>query len=195
MRQIFYVSGLALAVLMFSATSARAQTTAVGPYYAPPSWDQTLSCTTAANCPRFVVLSNFNSAAVLDRETGLVWERSPSTDLFPWSSNTTPLSAAYHCLLSVSLGDRKGWRLPTVNELASLIDAAAQSPALPAGHPFQNVQASKFVFFPYWTATTNSSSPSTARVVDFGSGEIGISGKSNSAFVWCVRGGQVVDPQ
>ena len=63
-----------LIVGMLAVGSAIAQTTAVGPYYATPSWDQTLSSST-----RFIVLSNMGSAAVLDRETGVVWERSPGT--------------------------------------------------------------------------------------------------------------------
>ncbi len=38
----------------------------------PPSWDDQI------NKPsRFKVLKEFDDAAVLDRETGLVWERSP----------------------------------------------------------------------------------------------------------------------
>ena len=50
---------------------------AVGPYYALPAWDQKKG---AAN--RFVVLTNWNSAAVLDKETGLVWEKTPSSFVF-----------------------------------------------------------------------------------------------------------------
>src|SRR5690348_14717197 len=42
--------------------------TAVGTYFVPPASNQTL-----ATNARFVILSNFNSDAVLDRETGLVW--------------------------------------------------------------------------------------------------------------------------
>jgi hypothetical protein len=42
---------------------AVAQTVAAGPYYATPSWDQTLACTASATCPRFIVLSNFNNEA------------------------------------------------------------------------------------------------------------------------------------
>jgi hypothetical protein len=38
-----------------------------GPYYPTPSWDQKLPAAT-----RFVVLTNWNREAVLDRETGLV---------------------------------------------------------------------------------------------------------------------------
>jgi hypothetical protein len=68
---------IALALVGFAANPAGAATTAAGPYYANPSWDQTLPSST-----RFIVLSNMNSAAVLDRETGLVWEQSPSTVTF-----------------------------------------------------------------------------------------------------------------
>ncbi len=58
---------LALVVLTvaIAVATARAQTVANGPYYAPPAWDQTLPSAT-----RFIVLSNMGSAAVLDRETG-----------------------------------------------------------------------------------------------------------------------------
>ena len=47
--------------------SAIAQTVANGSYYATQAWDQTLP----ANV-RFIVLSNFENKAVMDRDTGLV---------------------------------------------------------------------------------------------------------------------------
>ena len=53
----FYVCAVAFSVLCSTATTARAQTTGVGPYYVSPSWDQTLQCDTPATCPRFIVLS------------------------------------------------------------------------------------------------------------------------------------------
>src|SRR5262249_23927325 len=67
----------------------RALADGVGRYYATPSWDQTLPAST-----RFIVLSNFNSQAVLDRETGLVWERTP---LKPLSSPVSRDDAVTGC--------------------------------------------------------------------------------------------------
>ncbi|HEY2920960.1 MAG TPA: hypothetical protein VGK77_18415, partial [Candidatus Binatia bacterium] len=55
---------IVLLTMALAASPAKAQTTAAGPYYANPSWDQQLPAST-----RFIVLSNWASAAVLDRET------------------------------------------------------------------------------------------------------------------------------
>src|SRR4030042_5575775 len=51
----------------------------------PPTWDQTLQCDTTT-CPRFVLV--MGGAGVLDKETGLVWEQSPTGvgDSVIWSS-------------------------------------------------------------------------------------------------------------
>lgn len=71
-RNLSTILALAFLTIVIGTVTARAQTTAVGPYYATPSWDQKVQCDTQATCPRFIVLSNWNSEAVLDRETGLV---------------------------------------------------------------------------------------------------------------------------
>ena len=130
------ISGLCVIVTSVGFTVANAQTVANGPYYATPSWDQTLPVAT-----RFIVLSNFNSEAVLDRETGLVWERTPAVT--PITRN----SAVAHCFHRKT-GGRMGWRLPQASELLSLIDPALipdfvlpAPAALPSGHPFVNVAA------------------------------------------------------
>jgi hypothetical protein len=184
---LLYTLGLiVLSMVVFATSPAEAQTTANGPYYATPSWDQTLACTTTANCPRFIVLSNMSSAAVLDRETGLVWERSPSNNDINW------LSAQRHCN-NLTVGNRKGWRLPTVQELASLVDPSVPfpGPSLPAGHPFSNVQSSF-----YWSATTNADlSILAAWGVYFSNGLVMMDVLSLFNCVWCVRGGQGVGSQ
>jgi hypothetical protein len=185
--------GLIISMISPLVTSTvNAQTVTAGPYYADASWDQTLACTTLANCPRFSVLSNMSSAAVLDRQTGLVWERSPDTGPFQWGSD----QAIAHCN-NLSLGNRKGWRLPTIQELGSLVDpdpANAGAPRLPPGHPFQNVGPTTT----YWSA--NPLTPETSAgffvwtLFAFDgslNGEISI---ANHA-VWCVRGGKGLDVQ
>jgi len=144
-----------------------------------PSWDQQI------NKPkRFKVLSQFAGAAVRDKETGLVWEQSPSTSTFTW------VFALDHCY-PLALGGRKGWRPPTIEELASLVDTSNASPALPTGHPFTLTSAQEDGF--YWSATTSAISSSDAWSVFLGTGNVGNSGKANTFFVWCVRGGQGID--
>jgi len=174
---------LVVLTLAIAAATARAQTVANGPYYAPPAWDQTLPVAT-----RFIVLSNFASAAVLDRETGLVWQRSPSTSQSDWA-----FASVLKCM-NANIGTRKGWRLPTVQELMSLIDQTQTSPALPIGHPFSNVQSAALAA--YWTATADAGDPSRAYTVAFFQGNLfSNSLKSSNAYAWCVRSGQGVDAQ
>ena len=181
------VGVLFLAMVLVTPGLAQAQTTSNGPYYATPAWDQKLDCTTMATCPRFIVLLNWSSAAVLDRETGLVWEQSPSASTFTWDI------AQIHCN-SLNAGNRGGWRLPTIQELRSLVDgdpANTSSPRLPPGHPFSsNVQSSG-----YWSATSSASDAGLVWGVFFVFGNVFTSSKSFTDFAWCVRGGHGVDPQ
>jgi Protein of unknown function (DUF1566) len=187
MKRILSYSAVIIG-LGLTAFTALAQTTANGPYYATPSWDQTLPAAT-----RFIVLSNFAGAAVLDRETGLVWEQSPDTTNRAWGGPGVLLGdgAQFHCN-NKTVGNRKGWRLPTLQELTSLVDPSnpGGNPDLPPGHPFINVQSDN-----YWSATTYAANTSFAQFVSFFSSGVGISAKTNQLFVWCVRGGQGVDPQ
>jgi len=130
---------------------------------------------------RFVVLPDFNSEAVLDRETGLVWERSPSTNPTDW------INGIRTCWLQ-KVGGRMGWHLPTIEELASLVDPTvlAPGPGLPPGHPFQNVQQDT-----YWS-TTEDVRPGSGQawVVHFHlPGQTADTVIGTSRFVWCVRGG------
>ena len=131
---------------------------------------------------RFKVLPLFNSDAVFDKETGLVWEKTPSTGVGDWFNRLT------RCY-NLEVGGRKGWRVPTIEELASLVDTSQAAPTLPAGHPFINVSSSF-----YWSATTVASNTSLAWGVSFGNGIVFGDGVKNAgASVWCVRGGQGID--
>jgi len=123
-----------------------------------------------------------DGAAVLDKETGLVWEKSPDTTKRLW---VDAISYAY----IKEVGGRKGWRLPTVEELASLVDTSVSgSPKLPSGYPFTNVQSDD-----YWSSTTTVINTSLAWLVGIGNGGVGVDDKSNGNYVWCVRGGHSYD--
>ena len=184
------------AVLAFAATCSDAQTTASSPYYATPSWDQKLPASA-----RFIVLSNWGSAAVLDRETGLVWERSPDPSPRTW------LVSWGYCK-ELTTGGRKGWRLPTIHEIQTLVDPAAVQPALPAGHPFLGILASAPSAQHYYhSSTTVADEPDFAIVTTFANGSADSvfpknrASETNDGIVytvhaWCVRGqGSVTDPQ
>jgi uncharacterized protein DUF1566 len=125
--------------------------------------------------------------AVLDKETGLVWEKSPDTTLQVW------MDALSSCL-NATVGGRMGWRLPTVEELASLRALHGSSyPLLPTGHPFINVQSTQFPY--YWAASSFAAFGSGQWVVGFGSG-IPVTvdkGGTGTNYVWCVRGGRGLD--
>ena len=148
---------------------------AVSPYYALPSWDRKMGVG-----KRFVVLTNWSSQAVLDKETGLVWEQSPQPVPTAW------VNARFACT-GKTTGNRKGWRLPSVHELASLVDPAQSNPALPLSHPFTVLSAN------YWSATPHAEFSTNAWIVLFFNGSMGFASKTNNFLVWCVRGGMNVD--
>ena len=141
----------------------------------PPTWSKRLLT------PRRFVLV-MGGAAVRDRETGLVWERSPSSTTVNWSS------AREHCA-NKNVGGRKGWRLPSIHELASLVDPSVPTPGptLLPGHPFSNVQSSAA----YFSATSFATDPTNnAWGVAFVAGDVGAVGKAAAltGLAWCVRG-------
>jgi hypothetical protein len=177
---------IAMTVLSMLPTSASAQ-----PPEHWPAWNKKITN------KRFVLALGIgpgSTRAYLDKETGLVWEKSPGKG-DPSATLMADWLTAQSACNALQVGDRQGWRLPTVQELASLVDPSQTgSPKLPAGHPFINVQSSF-----YWSATTreNPGQPN-AWGVNFGGGAgnvVGIGVKTDSHFVWCVRGHQGVDPQ
>ena len=160
-----------------TASPAQAAVSGPGPYYAEPAWDQ------IKGAGRFLILTNWASAAVLDKETGLVWERSPQPTAETWS-------VARVVCANKTVGNRKGWRLPSLPELASLVDPSVNSgPLLPPGHPFTLGSTA-----PYWSATTSAANPAGAWDFDFVIGDaVDARDKAASHQVWCVRGGMNAD--
>jgi len=132
-----------------------------------------------------------DNEAVLDNETGLVWERAPSSSVWTWPN-------AMAVCIGREIGSRYGWRLPTAEELMSLGYGPIETlPALPPGNPFSNVPTTVEY---YWSATTASDDSNWALAVNFGSNlsppyfpEVMGFQKTGEHGVWCVRGGQGYD--
>lgn len=134
--------------------------------------------------PRFAVFDGGAPAgandAVLDKETGLVWQRSPS----PNKQGSWDAAIVYS--YSKATAGRKGWRLPTIEELLSLVDPTQNNPTLPAGHPFLNVQTDYF----YWSSTLGMTNlPTFAWGYNFGNADTSNCSKNQPLYAWLVRGG------
>lgn len=82
-------------------------------------------------------------------------------------------------------GSRVGdWRLPTMNELCTMIDFSRRDPALPKGHVFSNVPSGY-----HWSATTLDHHSETAWIVYFESGTTCYENiKNRAGHLWPVRG-------
>ncbi len=118
---------------------------------------------------RFKEISN---TEILDTNTGLLWHKYPSQTSFTW------YEAKEHVK---KLGD--GWRLPTVQELVSLLDYNECCPALLKSHPFGSVQSSC-----YCSGTSCSNSTDYAWYVYLNNGNVNNNVKTNDYYVWPVRG-------
>src|SRR5512140_307402 len=133
---------------------------------------------------RFVILPAFANDAVLDKKTGLVWEKSPETTGARWTVARRPC-------LEKSVGGQKGWRLPSLEELASLVDSSIAPPglALPPGHPFVAIRSAV-----YWSSTRVGEDPRGSWGVHFGlGGGATFINWAHSTQAWCVHDGINVD--
>jgi len=137
-----------------------------------PAWDQKIPVG-----QRFKLVMDDN--AVLDKETGLVWERSPMT------TKRYFLDGLQYCN-NLSLGGRKGYRLPAIYELTSLFDMTSQAiPKLPANHPFQNI-----LYDNYMSSSTYAFNNDDIWYADM-KGDVNHYGTAIVQWVvWCVRGGR-----
>jgi len=112
-----------------------------------------------------------------DTSTGLIWQQTTAPEKMIWQS------ALSYCE-NLTLGGYNDWRLPTIKELASIVDLSRYNPAIDTSY-FPDTYASS-----YWSSSTVDSITSSAWVVSFMSGLVGYYGKSNSDYVRAVRGGQ-----
>ena len=142
--------------------------------------------------PRF---TDNGDGTTTDNLTGLVWLKDAGClGKTSWQEalnrvtdfNSNP--AKYSCeSYTNSFSD---WRLPNRKEYHSLTDFSQYDPSLPPGHPFSNVQYTEgdsSVDW-YWSSTTDANIHGRAWFTSMDTGFFGCVEKTNSNFVWAVRG-------
>jgi hypothetical protein len=130
--------------------------------------------------PRFTEGTGISSNCVWDNLTGLIWLKCPNGYHGDWASASTYCEGLDG---SNGRGGYTGWHLPSRSELQSLIDASKSNPALPAGHPFKEIQSAD-----YWSSTPVASDGSAAWMVNLGVGRVDSGYKTYTCAVWPVLG-------
>ena len=133
---------------------------------------------------RFII----NGDEVTDKVTGLIWQRcslgQSGADCSMGSAATYNWSEALQAAESVRASTGKGWRLPNIKELQSIVEEACYNPAINLS-VFPGTASSDF-----WSATPNAYSSSNAWYVHIGYGYSYSYGRSYSFYVRHVRAGQ-----
>jgi hypothetical protein len=153
------------------------------PFESDPS-----ACTSGSNCrqqdgylrlgkawyaPRFTDYKD--GVMVEDNLTRLIWFKQVPGVARSWGD------ADAYCR---SLTDGQ-WRLPTVTELETLLDASQYDPAIT---PYVIDFFTGYISSKYWTSTSYSVNSSNAWIVDFLDGSINTQSKATPLYVWPVRG-------
>jgi len=131
--------------------------------------------------------------AVLDKKTGVVWERSSDGERRNWSS------AVSHCATKV-VGGKKGWRIPSFAEVATLMapNKRKVKPNFPVGHPFKKVKSYlsprnvELAF--YWLSKENADGPGGMWDLRTNDGVASTISEENDFLVWCVIGEKITAP-
>lgn len=121
--------------------------------------------------------------AVLDKQTGLTWNRDTRFD----NKSVSWQEAVNFCQTFV-LGDKKDWRLATRDELTTLLDTSKSNPAFPDGHPFK-LRKGEGHGRGYWTSTEYEDNNKYAWRVNTYMGKVEESLKIMGAGIWPVRDG------
>jgi hypothetical protein len=111
---------------------------------------------------------------VVDRVTGLMWQRAVGPDSYAWDQ----AKAYCDCL---ALGDHDDWRLPTRIELVSIVDFAKGDPAVD-GDAFPSSPSDYF-----WTSSLVAGSSDVAFYLYFFDGNTHSMGKDTTYRARCVR--------
>jgi alpha-tubulin suppressor-like RCC1 family protein/fibronectin type 3 domain-containing protein len=135
-----------------------------------------------------------NDGTVTHTKTGLMWKRCAEGQV--WSGATCAGYTSFYdkdtaVALSSSSADHSDWRIPTVNELLTIVEYQAAFPAVNS-EIFPNSSSSYF-----WSRSNSASNSSEAWIVDLRHGDSHDSGLNNltkNFGVRLVRNGQFFSP-
>lgn len=108
----------------------------------------------------------------VDPKTGLEWQVTSPGEM-TWDGAHTYAS-------TLALSGKRGWRLPSLAELESLLDRSTYRPVMRQEVPFQDTRS-------YWSSTTFEEDTRTAWIVMFDGAYVLSYYKSNRYHVRCVR--------
>ena len=114
---------------------------------------------------------------ITESVTGLMWQKATAPGTYTWDQ------AKAYCE-NLALGGQSDWRLPTRNELQSIVNYNAYNPAAFTAF-FPDTVASD-----YWSSTTYAYGTDYAWIVSFGFGSVNGFSKTNGYYVRAVRAGQ-----
>lgn len=94
------------------------------------------------------------SIQVKDQKTGLIWQRAQSSSSLEWNSSQSIGSAQSYCQnLAIASQGAGSWRLPSVKELATLVDYAVSLPSVNTSI-FPETSSSTYAVSSQWGAAT-----------------------------------------
>ncbi len=153
----------------------------IEPYSPLPDTLQTISYTTTfgedsdytRNPPSYTY---YGDGTVTDNVTGLVWQQADDNVQRTWAD------AWNYCQnLELPAGGWTDWRLPSANELMSIVHYGTHNPAINS-FAFPGTKS-----LSYWSATTFARISAHAWNVRFYYGIVQPSNKNNTLYVRCVR--------
>ena len=141
-------------------------------------------CVSASAQSSLVKFSDKGDGTVRDKQSGLTWQKCSvgQNSLTCLGRASTPTwTAALTACSGLSLAG-KTWRLPSIKELATIVDSTVATPSIESA------------FFPstdsndYWSSSTTASGNTGAWTVGFNEGNISWNGKTANNRVRCVSG-------
>lgn len=113
-----------------------------------------------------------DNGVIFDNQTGLMWMQSPLDNLFTWGEA---------CTIKHSFGGFDDWRLPTIEELTSIIDYSKDNPSIDGVFWFVDKNY-------FWSSSPDVGNANYAWYVNFSNGSVNNYYRNNAFPVRLVRG-------